>query len=156
MVETGHEVLVVGPPGLGPTAARWDLRSREAADPAEVGAIMSRAMSMRHEDAADMVIGEVFTRLNSGALVSAMRAAIVEFRPHLVLRDPAEFACFDRFLGIGSACVQHRRSSTWSTSEASSVRSVVSGGVERAPVVCRVGPLLGAGALAARSRSCAA
>lgn len=52
---------------------------------------MGRAMSMRQEDAADMVIGEVFTRLNSGALVPSMRAAIAEFRPDVVLRDPAEF-----------------------------------------------------------------
>jgi hypothetical protein len=49
-------------------------------------------MASSHEDAADMVIGEVFTRLNSGALVPALRAAIAEYRPHLVLRDPAEFA----------------------------------------------------------------
>jgi hypothetical protein len=92
LIEAGNEVLVVGPPGLGPTAARWDFRAGETADPAEVGAIMSRAMTLRHEDAADMVIGELFTRLNSGALVPAMQAAITEFRPHLVLRDPAEFA----------------------------------------------------------------
>jgi UDP:flavonoid glycosyltransferase YjiC (YdhE family) len=49
-------------------------------------------MSMRQEDAADMVIGDVFTRLNSGALVPSMRSAIAEFRPDVVLRDPAEFA----------------------------------------------------------------
>ena len=89
LIETGNEVLVVGPPGLGPTAARWDFRSGGTADPAEVGAIMGRAMASRHEDAADMVIGEVFARLNSGALVPAMQAAIAEFRPHLVLRDPS-------------------------------------------------------------------
>ncbi len=53
---------------------------------------MGRAMAARHEDAAGMVIGEVFTRLNAGALVPAMRAAIADFRPDLVLRDPAEFA----------------------------------------------------------------
>ncbi len=53
---------------------------------------MGRAMSMRQQDVVDMVIGEVFTRLNSGALVPSMRAAIAEFRPHVVLRDPAEFA----------------------------------------------------------------
>ncbi len=38
-----------------------------------------------------MVIGEVFTRLNSGALLPAIRGAVAEFRPDLVLRDPAEF-----------------------------------------------------------------
>jgi hypothetical protein len=92
LIEVGNEVLIVGPPGLGPTAARWDFRAGETADPAEVEAIMGRAMASRHEDAADMVIGEVFTRLNSGSLVPAMRAVIAEFRPHLVLRDPAEFA----------------------------------------------------------------
>lgn len=92
LVETGNDVLVFGPPGLWPAAARWEFRSGETADPAEVGAIMGRAMAGRHEDAAAMVIGEVFARLNSGALVPAMRAAIADFRPDLVLRDPAEFA----------------------------------------------------------------
>ena len=53
---------------------------------------MGRAMSMRQADVADMVIGEVFARLNSGALVPSMRSAIAEFRPDVVLRDPAEFA----------------------------------------------------------------
>jgi hypothetical protein len=87
----GHQVLVVGPPALARAAARWEFRPGGTADPVEVGAIMERAMSMRHEDAADLVIGEVFARLNSGALVPAMRSAITEFRPEIVLRDPAEF-----------------------------------------------------------------
>ena len=91
LLGAGHEVLVVGPPALGTAAARWEFRSGGTADPAEVGAIMGRAMSMRQEDVADMVIGEVFTRLNSGALVPSMRSAIAEFRPDVVLRDPAEF-----------------------------------------------------------------
>src|SRR6478752_6190242 len=74
LTRAGHEVLVVGPPALEPAAARWAFRPGGTADPAEVGAIMGRAMSMRQEDAGDLVIGEVFTRLNSGALVPSMRA----------------------------------------------------------------------------------
>jgi hypothetical protein len=91
LVGMGHQVLVVGPPALAPAAARWEFLPGGTADPVEVGAIMRRAMSMPHEDVADMVIGEVFTRLNSGALVPAMRSAIAEYRPEIVLRDPAEF-----------------------------------------------------------------
>ena len=91
LVGMGHQVLVVGPPALGPATARWEFVPGGAADPAEVGAIMARVVSMTHEDAADLMIGEVFTRLNSGALLPAMREAIAEFRPDVVLRDPAEF-----------------------------------------------------------------
>lgn len=92
LVGLGHQVLVVGPPALEAAAASYDFHPGETADPGEVGALMGRAMSMRHEDVAQMVVGEVFARLNSGALVPAMRAAMAEFRPDVVLRDPTEFA----------------------------------------------------------------
>lgn len=88
----GHEVLVVGPPALGRATARWEFRAGGTADSAEIGAIMGRAMSMRHDDVAELVIGEVFTRLNAGALIPSMRAAIADFRPDVVFRDPTEFA----------------------------------------------------------------
>lgn len=106
LLGAGHEVLVVGPPALESDAGRWEFRAGGTADPAEVGAMMGRAMSMRQQDAADLVIGEVFTRLNSGALVPAMRAAIAEFRPDVVLRDPAEFGSA---LGAAEADIRQAR-----------------------------------------------
>lgn len=38
------------------------------------------------------MIGEVFARLNSGALLPTMRKSVDQWRPDLILRDPAEFA----------------------------------------------------------------
>ncbi len=90
----GHEVLVVGPPGIAPTVQRWKypLRIGES-PPAEVVApIWAQVATMKHDDVVAMVIGEIFCRLNSGALLPTMRRACDDWAPDLVLRDPTEFA----------------------------------------------------------------
>ena len=72
----GHEVLVVGPAGLAPTVERWKypLRIGASAPAEEVAPIWARVATMRHDDAAAIVIGEICCRLNSGALLPVMRA----------------------------------------------------------------------------------
>ena len=47
---------------------------------------------MTHDEAGPVVVGELFCRLNSGALLPVVRAACDEWAPDLVLRDPTEFA----------------------------------------------------------------
>lgn len=90
----GHQVLVVGPPGLEPTVKPWKfpLRVGESPPADEVGRIWAKVATMTHDDAADLVIGEIFCRLNSGALLPVMRRTVEEWAPDLVLRDPSEFA----------------------------------------------------------------
>ena len=90
----GHEVLVVGPPGIAQTVERWKYPLRTGASaPAEVVApIWAQVATMRHDDAAAIVIGEICCRLNSGALLPVMREMCDDWAPDLVLRDPIEFA----------------------------------------------------------------
>jgi UDP:flavonoid glycosyltransferase YjiC (YdhE family) len=90
----GHEVLVVGPPGLAPTVEPWRFPLRVGASPPaeEVAKIWAQVATMRHDDAGSLVIGEIFCRLNSGALLPVMRATCQDWAPDLVLRDPTEFA----------------------------------------------------------------
>jgi len=90
----GHEVLVVGPPGLAPAVERWKypLRIGASAPAEEVAPIWAQVATMRHEDADAIVIGEICCRLNSGALLPVMRATCDDWAPDLVFRDPIEFA----------------------------------------------------------------
>lgn len=53
---------------------------------------MQKVVRATHDDAGPMMIGEVFARLNSGALLPALQEALEQWQPDLVLRDPTEFA----------------------------------------------------------------
>ncbi|MGS0684893.1 glycosyltransferase [Nakamurella sp. GG22] len=90
----GHDVLVVGPPGLAATVDQRNLPLRVGASPPEqqVGKIWAQVATMTHDDAESFVIGEIFCRLNAGALLPVMRATFMDWMPDLVLRDPTEFA----------------------------------------------------------------
>jgi hypothetical protein len=58
----------------------------------EVANIWAQVETMRHDEVESLVIGEIFCRLNSGALLPVMRATCADWMPDLVLRDPTEFA----------------------------------------------------------------
>ena len=90
----GHEVMLAGPPDLEATAvgagfAFWPL------DPPpedELGAIWSRVPELPPEEANEVVVGEIFGRLNTTAHLPRMRAAFEEWEPDVVLRDPNEYS----------------------------------------------------------------
>jgi UDP:flavonoid glycosyltransferase YjiC (YdhE family) len=90
----GHDVLVVGPPGLAATVDQWKFPLRVGASPPaeEVGKIWAQVATMTHDDVGSLVIAEIFCRLNSGAMLPVMRATCEDWMPDLVLRDPTEFA----------------------------------------------------------------
>jgi UDP:flavonoid glycosyltransferase YjiC (YdhE family) len=90
----GHEILVVGPAELAQTAARLGYPMRVGGSPSleEVAPLWAQVATMKHEQAGPVVFGELFCRLNSGALLPVVRAACAEWAPDLVLRDPTEFA----------------------------------------------------------------
>jgi UDP:flavonoid glycosyltransferase YjiC (YdhE family) len=106
LAEHGHEVTVVGPPGLAAAAKGFDFRAGAAPDPASVAAIWQRVAEAPVELARELVLRDIFARLNSEAMIPAVRAAIDEFRPDLVLRDPAEYASS---LAAAEAGVPHVR-----------------------------------------------
>jgi hypothetical protein len=91
LAAAGHEVLVVGPPGLAEAASVWDFRAGDAPDPAVVGPAWDRAFA-DPANASGVVIPEIFGRINAGALRAGMGAAMDDFKPDLVLRDPTEYA----------------------------------------------------------------
>lgn len=91
LASAGHEVLVVGPPDLAEAATAWDFRAGDAPDPAVVGPAWERAFADPAK-AADVVMTEIFARINAGALRAGMGAAMDDFKPDLVLRDPTEYA----------------------------------------------------------------
>jgi UDP:flavonoid glycosyltransferase YjiC (YdhE family) len=90
----GHEVMFAGPPDLEGSAeaagfAFWQL------DPPpedELGEIWSRVPELPPEEANEVVVGDVFGRLNTTAHLPRMRAAFDEWRPDVVLRDPNEYS----------------------------------------------------------------
>lgn len=92
LADQGHEVTVVGPPGLAAAAKGFDFREGAAPDPASVAPIWQRVAESPMEVARELVLRELFARINSGAMIPAVRAAIDDLRPDLVLRDPAEYA----------------------------------------------------------------
>src|SRR5829696_1703792 len=90
----GHEVLVVGPPPLAETARRagYDFRAGAAPPDEALGPVWARVPTLTYEEAEHVVIGEIFATLNVRAMLPGMRSAIAEWRPDVVLREPAEFA----------------------------------------------------------------
>jgi UDP-glucoronosyl and UDP-glucosyl transferase len=91
----GHEVLVAGPQLLAETAERAGYSFWPCEVPPEhlLGPTWGRVQTApTAEEAEAIVIGEIFGRLNVEAALPGMRAACDEWRPDLVLREPAEFA----------------------------------------------------------------
>jgi len=91
LVAAGHDVLVVGPPELAEAAGPWPFTAGDAPDHAVSHEAWERAYA-DPANAGTVVMTEIFARINSGALRPAMGAAMEEFRPDLVLRDPGEYA----------------------------------------------------------------
>ena len=90
----GHELLFVVPPSLEPAleAAGYPYRIGAAPPPDELGAVWGRVGASSREESERLVLGEIFGRLNTIAMLPAMEAACDEFRPDLVLRELAEFS----------------------------------------------------------------
>lgn len=92
LAAAGHHVTVVGPPGLATSARGFDFRPGADPDPEAIGAIWRQVAESPLEVSRDLVLRELFGRLNSEAMIPAVRAAIDDVRPDLVVRDPVEYA----------------------------------------------------------------
>lgn len=90
----GHEVLVTGPPPLADPVARAGFPFREGASPPdeEMGPVWARVPTASFEEAERIVIGEIFATLNVRAMLPSLRSTVREWRPDVVVREPAEFA----------------------------------------------------------------
>ena len=89
----GHDVMVAGPPALaGPVdGAGFTFWQFDPPPADELGAIWGRVPQLPPEEANEVVVGEIFGRLNSTAALPQLRAAVEEWRPDVILRDPNEY-----------------------------------------------------------------
>ena len=90
----GHELMFAGPPDLAAAveAAGFDFWQFDPPPQDELGEIWGRVPELPPEEANEVVVGEIFGRLNSTAALPKLRAAFEDWRPDVVLRDPNEYA----------------------------------------------------------------
>ena len=90
----GHDVLVIGPPPLAETVERAGYPFAPGAEPPdeELGPVWGRVPTASFEEAERLVIQEIFATLNVRAMLPAMRAVARDWRPDVIIREPAEFA----------------------------------------------------------------
>jgi UDP:flavonoid glycosyltransferase YjiC (YdhE family) len=93
-VRRGDEVLVVVPPALAATVEARGHPYRISGDPPaeELAAIWERVPRVSSEEAGVLVNREIFGRLGTAAMLPTIEAACDEWRPDLVLHEPAEYA----------------------------------------------------------------
>ncbi len=89
-VRGGHEVLVVGPPTLDPGG--YPFRPGATPPDEELGPVWAGMPAQPPGQGDVVVVGHIFARLNVRAMLPTLRAAIDEWRPDLVLREPNEYA----------------------------------------------------------------
>jgi UDP:flavonoid glycosyltransferase YjiC (YdhE family) len=89
----GHELLFAGPPDLAGAvdAAGFEFWQFDPPAEDELGAVWARVPELPPEEANEVVVGEVFGRLNTTAALPRLRAAVEEWRPDVVMRDPNEY-----------------------------------------------------------------
>ena len=92
-VRADHEVLFAGPPDLaGPVdGAGFEFWQFDPPPEDELGAIWARVPELPPEEANEVVVGEVFGRLNTTAALPRLGEACEQWRPDAVLRDPNEY-----------------------------------------------------------------
>ncbi|MGW2177651.1 glycosyltransferase [Streptomyces sp. NPDC001732] len=90
----GDEVLVVAPPALEALLASRKQPYRIGGEPdqEELARIMTRVLTLAPEDGVSLMVGEVFGRLCTAAMLPALEEACRDWRPDLVLHETFELA----------------------------------------------------------------
>lgn len=93
-VRRGHDVLVTAPDSFADHVQRSGLSFHPFPDvPSEqMGAVFARLPTLSTDEANRLVVGEIFGRLDAQAALPAMLELVGQWRPDVVVRDPAEFA----------------------------------------------------------------
>jgi UDP:flavonoid glycosyltransferase YjiC (YdhE family) len=89
----GHEVMFAGPPVLEQSVDAAGFRFWRFDSPAdeELGPIWAHVPELSPDEANVVVIRDIFGRLNTTAALPGLRAAVEEWRPDVILRDPNEY-----------------------------------------------------------------
>jgi UDP:flavonoid glycosyltransferase YjiC (YdhE family) len=90
----GHEVRVAAPASFAAAVARAGLAHAPFPDapPQLVGPLMAALPQMPVEETDDVVIREVFGRIDAQAALPSLLDTVRSWRPHLVVRESAEIA----------------------------------------------------------------
>ena len=93
LVAAGHSVRVAAPGSFGAAVARAGLAHLPFADapPELIGPVMARLPTLSFDDANATVLRDVFGRIDAQAAFPAVSAAIEDWRPSVLVREPAEF-----------------------------------------------------------------
>lgn len=94
--DAGHEVRLAAPASFADTVERAGFAHEPLSDvdPGALGAVFGRIPALSRREAQDLVLQEVFARLDRDAALPAMREVVDEWRPDVVLREPAEIASY--------------------------------------------------------------
>jgi hypothetical protein len=94
LAEAGHEVRVAAPASYAGAVAKAGFAHEPFADaPRElIGPVMGRLPSLAFEEADDLVIREVFARIDAQAALPSLVETVERWRPDLLLRETAELA----------------------------------------------------------------
>lgn len=90
----GHEVMVAAPACFASSVAAASLDHAPFADvpPEVLGPIYGRLAWVAREEANDIVIGEIFGRLDAQAALAGVTETVERWRPDVIVREPCEFA----------------------------------------------------------------
>ena len=91
----GHQVRVAAPQSYADALARVGLGHEPFADvPPEVfGPVLARAPALAFEDADELIIRDVFGRMDAQAALPGLLATMERWRPDVVIRESAEIGC---------------------------------------------------------------
>ena len=92
----GHDVVVAAPAEFAPAVERagfeaWPLASVAVGED-ERQAVFARLPELSYDEANLVVIGEIFGRIDTGAMLEAMVDAVERWAPDLVLREVNEYS----------------------------------------------------------------
>lgn len=91
--EAGHDVAVAAPESFAARIGGGFAHRPFADAPDElIGPIMERLPTLPFEEADELVIREVFARVDAQAALPGVVETVEQWRPHLVLRESAELA----------------------------------------------------------------
>jgi UDP:flavonoid glycosyltransferase YjiC (YdhE family) len=90
----GHELLFAGPPPLADPVekAGFDFWQFDSPADDELGPVWARVPELPQDEQNEVVVRDIFGRLNTAAALPRMRAVFEEWGPELVLHDPNEYS----------------------------------------------------------------
>ncbi len=105
----GHDVVVAAPASFAAEVAAAGFQHRPFADapPDVLGRVFARVGALSFDEANEVVVTEVFGRLDAQAALPGLRDLVADWRPDVVVREPAELGALAaaRSAGVPSVTV---------------------------------------------------